>query len=197
MLACSVASSFGVLHVLLAHVLDGAGEEAAGAAGGVEHRLAELRVDLVDDELRDGARRVVLAGVARALEVGEDAARRCRRTAWRSAALVEVDLVELVDDLPHQRAGLHVVVGVLEDAANHARDGGVLARSTGSSFSVWKRSLLTKSRSCVAGDALGVRRPGAPAEPARDRRLVVVLEQLLLGFVVVEDLEEEHPARAG
>ena len=45
MLACSVASSAGVLHVLLAHVLDGAGEEAAGAAGRVEHRLAELRVD--------------------------------------------------------------------------------------------------------------------------------------------------------
>jgi hypothetical protein len=29
-----------------AQVLDGAGEEAAGAAGGVEHGLAEPRVDL-------------------------------------------------------------------------------------------------------------------------------------------------------
>ena len=39
--ACMVCSSFDVLHVALAHVPDGAGEKAAGAAGGVEEDLAE------------------------------------------------------------------------------------------------------------------------------------------------------------
>ena len=51
---------------------DGAGEEAAGAAGGVEQDLAGLRVDAVGHEGGDGARRVVLAGVAGALQVVED-----------------------------------------------------------------------------------------------------------------------------
>ena len=54
----------GPLHVALAHVADGAGEEAAGAAGGVEQDLAGPRVDAVDHEGGDGAGRVVLAGVA-------------------------------------------------------------------------------------------------------------------------------------
>ena len=40
---------------------------------------------------------------------------------WRSSDAVEVDaLVELVDDLPQQRAGLHVVVGILEGGADAA-----------------------------------------------------------------------------
>ena len=47
-------------------------EKAAGAAGGVEDGLAELGVHLVDDELGDGARGVVLARVARVLQVGQD-----------------------------------------------------------------------------------------------------------------------------
>jgi hypothetical protein len=71
MLACSFASCSGVFTVR-ADVLDGAGEEAAGAAGRVEHDLAEARVHHVDGELRDGAGRVVLARVAGALEVAQD-----------------------------------------------------------------------------------------------------------------------------
>ena len=34
--------------------------------------------------------------------------------------IVEVHLVDLVDDLPHQLAGLHVVVGILEHVAHDA-----------------------------------------------------------------------------
>ena len=60
------------LHVALAHVADGAGEKAAGAAGGVEQDFAGLGVDAVDHEGGDGARGVVLAGVAGALQVVED-----------------------------------------------------------------------------------------------------------------------------
>ena len=35
----------GGFDVVLAHVFDGAGEKAAGAAGGIEHGFAELGVD--------------------------------------------------------------------------------------------------------------------------------------------------------
>jgi hypothetical protein len=72
MLACSRASCSASSPRALAHVLDGAGEEAAGAAGRVEDDLAQARVDHVDGELGDGARRVVLARVARALQVAQD-----------------------------------------------------------------------------------------------------------------------------
>ena len=104
---------------LLAQVLDGAGEEAAGAAGGVEDGFAEAGIDLIDDELGDRPRRVVLARVAGGLEVFEqllvDVAEHVPVVGG-----VEVDAVDLVDDLPHQRAVLHVVVGILEDHADQA-----------------------------------------------------------------------------
>ncbi len=108
-------------------MVDGAGEEAAGAAGGVEHDLVGLRVELVDDELGHGARGVELAGVAGALQVAQnllvDAAEGVA-----VFGVVEVDLADLVDHLPHERAGLHVVVGILKHAAHHKgrRRGGVL-----------------------------------------------------------------------
>ena len=41
--------------------------------------------------------------------------------------VVEIDLVDLVDDLPHQLAGLHVVVGVLEHIADDAAAVALLA----------------------------------------------------------------------
>ena len=106
------------LHVVLAHVFDGAGEEAAGAAGGVEDFLAQFGVDRVDHELGDRAWRVVFAGVAGVLQVAQDL---LVEVAEQVAVLrlVEVDAGDdLVDDLAHQVAGLHVVVGVLEDAAD-------------------------------------------------------------------------------
>jgi hypothetical protein len=36
---------------------------------------------------------------------------------WRSVRLLKSMLVDLVDHLPHQLAGFHVVVGVLEHVA--------------------------------------------------------------------------------
>ena len=45
-----------LLHVALAHVADGAGEKAAGAAGGIEQDFAGLGVDAVGHEGGDGAR---------------------------------------------------------------------------------------------------------------------------------------------
>ena len=98
---------------------DGAGEKAAGAAGRVEQDLAGLGVDAVHHEGGDGARRVVLARVAGALQVVEDLLVDVAEV-LALGEIVEIDLVDLVDHLPHQLAGLHVVVGVLEHVAHHA-----------------------------------------------------------------------------
>ena len=57
---------------LFTQVLDGADEEAAGTAGGVEDSLAQMRIDLLDDELRDGAWGIKLAGISSRLKVFED-----------------------------------------------------------------------------------------------------------------------------
>ena len=54
-----------------------------------------------------------------------------------------------------------------------------------------------KVEQLVAGDALGVGGPGAPLEVLRDGRAVAVLHQLQLLILVVDDLEEEHPAKLG
>ena len=92
---------FGRLDVVLAHVADGAGEKAAGAAGGIEQDFAGLRVDAVDHEGGDGARRVVFAGIARRLQVVEDLLVDVAEV-LALGQIVEIDLVDLVDDLPQQ-----------------------------------------------------------------------------------------------
>src|SRR5258708_2363974 len=43
---------------------------------------------------------------------------------------VEIDAVDLVDDLPHQLAGFHVIVGVLENCAHDAPSVAGLARNS-------------------------------------------------------------------
>ena len=94
-------------------MLDGAVRKPPVPQAGSRMVSPRRRIDLLDDELRDGARRVELAGVARGLEVLEEL---FVDVAEHVAVIggVEVDAVDLVDDLPHQRAVLHVVVGVLE-----------------------------------------------------------------------------------
>jgi hypothetical protein len=109
---------------VLAHVADGAGEEAAGAAGGVEEGLAGLGVDHLDHEGGDGAGGVVFARVAGGLQVVQDLLVDVAEV-LALGQVVEVDAVDLVDHLPHQLAGLHVVVGVLEDIADGAGAGPV------------------------------------------------------------------------
>ena len=170
--ACIFASSSGRLHVALAHVADGAGEEAAGAAGGIEQDLAGLRVDAVDHERGDGARRVVFAGVAGALQVVEDLLVDVAEV-LALGEVVEVDLVDLVDDLPHQLAGLHVVVGVLEHVADHAAAVAGLGRGR-EVLERREQLVVDEGEQLVAGDAFGVGRPGAPLELRRDRRAVAV-----------------------
>ena len=59
----------GRLDFALADVFERTGEKPAGAAGGVEDEFAEARIGHFDHELGDGARGVILARVASALEV--------------------------------------------------------------------------------------------------------------------------------
>ena len=131
------------LHVALAHVADGAGEKAAGAAGGIEEDLARLRVDAIGHEGGDGAGRVVLARVAGALQVVQDLFVDVAEV-LALGQVVEVDAVDLVDHLAHELAGLHVVVGVLEHIAHDA----AAVRPwpvPDSSLSAGKSSSLTKA----------------------------------------------------
>ena len=93
----------------LTDIFDSAGQEPAGTAGRVEDRLTELRVNLVHHELRHGTGRVVLPGIARTLEVFQDLLVDLAEEV-PVLGLVEINLVDLVRDLPDQRPVLHVVV---------------------------------------------------------------------------------------
>ena len=172
---------------------DGAGEEPAGSAGRIEQDFARPRVDPVRHEGGHGARRVILAGVAGALQVVEDLLVDVAEM-LTVGEVVEVDLLNRVDDLPHQLAGLHVIVGVLEHAAHHR------ARTTFRAadvevFQGRKQVRVDEVEQRVAGDAFGVGRPVPPAPALRDRRPIDLVEQLLFLILVVDDLEKKHPAK--
>ena len=78
-----------------------------------------MRVDAIDHEGGDGARRVILAGIAGRLQVVEQLLVELAEMP-PLVEIVEIDLIDLVDHLPQQLAGLHVVVGILEHVAHHA-----------------------------------------------------------------------------
>ncbi len=144
---------------LLAQVLDGADEEAAGATGGIENRFAETGIHLLDDELGDGARGVELAGIARGLKILEEL---LVDVAEHVAVIggIEVDAVDLVDDLPHQGAVLHVVVGILERHADEPSD---LVRAAGEGLELGQEGVVDEVEQGVAGDTFLVVGPGGPA----------------------------------
>ena len=191
--SCICCSSSTLLHVALAHVANGAGEEAAGAAGGVEEDFAGLGIDAVHHEGGDGARRVIFAGIAGALQVVEDLLVDVAEV-LPLGEIVEIHLVDLVNDLPHQLAGLHVVVGVLEHVAHHAAAVALLA-CDGEFLELREKLGVDKCQQFFARDAFGIGGPGSPAKLRRDRRAITVLHQLQLLILVVDDLQEEHPAQ--
>lgn len=175
---------------LLAQMFDGADEEAAGAAGGVEDGLAKPWVDLLHDELRNGPRSVELARVTRGLEVFEQL---LVDVAEHVAIIggIEVDAVDLVDDLPHQGAILHVVVGILECHANQPGD---LVGTAGKGFQLGQEGVVHEVEEFLAGDTLVVAGPIGPTEVFWKRRFVSISQGLHLLLAVVEDFQEEHPA---
>jgi hypothetical protein len=114
-------------------VADGAGQEAAGAAGRVEERLAGLRVNHLHHEGSHGAGGVVLARIAGRLQVVQDLLVDIAEV-LALGQVVEVDAVDLVDHLTHELPGFHVVVGVLEHIADRAGAGA----SDGQTLSAWE-----------------------------------------------------------
>lgn len=175
---------------LFAQVLNRADQKSTRAAGRIEDRFAEARIDLFDDKLGDGAGRVKLAGVARGLQILEeffvDIAEHVAIVAG-----VEVDAVDFVDDLAHQRAVFHVVVGILKRHADQAAD---LVRAAGEGFELGQKRIVDEVEERLAGDPLFVLGPGGPAEMFGERRLVIVANEVHLLLAIVEDLEEKHPA---
>ena len=182
---------FDGFYIVLAHMFDAGGDEATGATGRVEQGFSQLGVEHFDHELGDRAGRVELAGIAGALQVFQDL---FVEVAEQVAVLrlVEVDaFVDFVDDLPHQLAGLHVVVGVLENGADD--EAALVIQRGGEVLQCGEKLVVDEILQLVAGDALGFRRPVAPAHAGRDGRTVGIVEQFPFCFAVVEDFQEQHP----
>jgi hypothetical protein len=109
--------------------------------------------------------------------------------------VVEVDLVDLVDDLPHQLTRLHVVVRVLENVAD---DPAAVAGAVDRQFLEHREQFVVDERhQTVAGQPFGIRGPCAPLQRLRNRRLVLPGDELELLVLVIDDLQEEQPAQLG
>ena len=108
--------------------------------------------------------------------------------------VIEVHFVNFVNDLPHQLARLHVVVGVLEYVAYHTAAVALLARQ-GEFLQLRKKLGVDEREKLFAGDALGIGSPAAPAKFRRDGRMIAILHQVELLVLVVDDFEEKHPAQ--
>jgi hypothetical protein len=138
------------------------------------------------------ARRVVFALVAGTLQVFLDLLVQVAELVAVGGA-VEVDLVDPVDHLPQQRAALHVVVAVLEDAAHHGRRVAGTVRHL-QAFQRGEKVVVDELQQRVAGQPLVVGRPGPPLQALGHGRDVGVIQQLALLVAVVEDFQEEQPA---
>ena len=97
---------------------------------------------------------------------------------------VEVDAIDLVDHLTHERPVFHVVVGVLE---RHANQGAHFVR-TGEDFQFRQQAVVDEIQQCIASDPFFVGGPVAPAQILGQGGSIVVLEEFQLHLAVVEDL---------
>ena len=104
----------------------------------------------------------------------------------------EVDFVQLVDHLTQQGAVFHVVIGIAERLSDH-KAARVFIDGGGEVFQRWEQVVIDELQQGVAGNALGVRRPGAPQVALRNRVLVVILLQFQRLFLGVEDFQKQQP----
>ena len=159
----------------------------------VQQRLAGLRVDHLGHEGGHGAWRVVLARVAGRLQVVQDLLVDVAEV-LALGQVVEVDAIDLVDDLPHQLAGLHVVVGILEHVAHDVGAGAAAGRKL---LERREEVAVDEGEQFLAGDAFRVGGPVAPLQVGGDGRTVVVPECFEFLVLIVDDLEENTSSRAG
>jgi hypothetical protein len=150
---------------LLSQMIDGTGEKAAGAAGRIQDRFAELRIDHVDHKLRHGSGRVVFARVACTLEVFQDLLVQVAENVPVFGAVEVEAFIDLVDDLPHQCAVLHVLVGVFEDIMDDSMTRTGFRRQ---SFEAGEQLVVDEVQQAITGESFGVSGPIAPAEFFRD-----------------------------
>ena len=106
------------LDILGPYVLYGTGQKAPGSAGWIQDRFSEFWVNHVHYELGDSPRRIEFTRIASALEILEDLLVDVAKKMPVLGA-VEVNIVEPVDDLPHQGAGFHVVIRISKDFTDH------------------------------------------------------------------------------
>ena len=77
-----------------------------------------MGIDTIRHESRNGAGRVIFAGIAGALQVIEDLLVNVPEM-LPLGEVIKVNFVNFVNHLTHQLAGLHVVVCVLKDIADY------------------------------------------------------------------------------
>ena len=73
--------------------------------------------------------------------------------------------------------------------------GGLRVRAAGNNDGAYRQLVVDEGLQLFAGDALRVRRPGAPLILLRDRRTIIVPGEFEFLILIVDDLEEEHPAQ--
>jgi hypothetical protein len=110
--------------------------------------------------------------------------------------VVEVDAADPVDHLPHELAGLHVVVGVFEHAPHHAAAAGIGA-GDGQFLERGKQFGVNEVEKRVTGDPFWIGGPGAPLQLFREGRAVVILHHFELLVLIVDDFQKEHPTQLG
>ena len=181
------------LHMALAHVADRAGEEAAGAHGGVEQQLAGFGIHPLHHEAGYPSGRVVLARIAGALQIVEQLFVDVAEV-FALGEIVEVNAVDLVDHLPQQLARFHVVVGVAKHLLHHLGPVGMGALER-HLLEIGEQLLVDELQQAIPGDPLFIGGPAAPLQVLRNRGAVVVFGDLQGLVLVVDDLEEKQPAQ--
>jgi len=183
---------FHRLYIPVPDMLNGAGEKAPCPAGRIQDGFPQLWIDLVHDKLRYRSGRVVLPCVSGALKVLKDLLIEiAKHVAVLTAG--EVHLRQLVDHLAHQVTGFHIVVGIFKDGADDG-GAGIAIHPYGEVFQGAEEIIVDEVEKLVPGHSFRVRCPVPPAEAVGDRRGVIVLQDFQLLFLIVKDLEEEHPS---
>src|ERR1700688_2638579 len=121
-----------------------------------------MRVDTVHHESRYGAGGIVLACITRTLEVIEDLFIEIAEV-LPLGEVVKVHFVNFVYDLPHELAGLHVVVSVLEHASDHTAAVALLA-CDGEFLQLREKLSINKREQFLPRDSFGIGRPFSPAK---------------------------------
>jgi hypothetical protein len=155
-------------------------QEAAGAAGGVEHGLARTRVAHFHHEAHHRPRGVELAGVAGGVAHLPRHGLVERAEGVQLVARGEVDAVDLVDHVAQQVAAAHAIVHAAEDGRDHVA--AVVAVGAGEPAQVGEQPRppgtvgagaflgVDEGQQLVAGHAVGPGRPVAPAVGRLDGR---------------------------